>query len=200
MDPMELVLCVRKDDIFMLVWDGYRPSCDDDLLEKIASVSFFMERKFAEKDESLRQIIPYNLITIDGNFLTYRRMKKSGEKRLNGMVSIGIGGHVNPIDYEASCYSAKLTIMKAANREIHEEISLNVEDKGYVAGTIQLNDTPVDRVHLGLVIGFTANSYLIESKEPDKIEKIGFLSPKEIRNNYYNELENWSKVIIDSLP
>src|SRR4030042_1570946 len=58
----------------------------------------FINRSEAEKDPSYKQIIPYVIMCHNGKFLSYVRGKKAGEKRLLGLRSIGIGGHINPID------------------------------------------------------------------------------------------------------
>src|SRR6266542_6473300 len=58
----------------------------------------FLPRSQAEENPRFKQIIPYVLIKRGESLLHYVRGKGSGEKRLVAKGSIGIGGHINPID------------------------------------------------------------------------------------------------------
>ena len=58
----------------------------------------FIPRGEAENDPSFKQIIPYVIMSCEGKYLNYVRGKRAGEKRLVGNLSIGIGGHINPVD------------------------------------------------------------------------------------------------------
>ena len=64
----------------------------------------FMPRSKAEQDPSFKQLIPYVIMTHDGKYLNYVRGKRAGEKRLVGNRSMGIGGHINPIDDEVPLF------------------------------------------------------------------------------------------------
>jgi len=58
----------------------------------------FMPRPKAEADPAYKQLIPYVIMTHAGKYLNYVRGKRAGETRLVGNRSIGIGGHINPVD------------------------------------------------------------------------------------------------------
>ena len=61
-------------------------------------VLHFMPRPQAEADPNHKQIIPYVIMSHDGKYLSYVRGRRAGESRLVGNRSIGIGGHINPVD------------------------------------------------------------------------------------------------------
>ena len=63
--------------------------------------NFFMDRAEAEEDPSHKQIIPYAIFHHDGRYLHYTRGKSGGESRLHAQGSVGIGGHINPVDERA---------------------------------------------------------------------------------------------------
>ena len=60
--------------------------------------NFFKERPAAELDPTHKQLIPYTLFHHAGRYLVYTRGGSSGEKRLVAKNSVGIGGHINPVD------------------------------------------------------------------------------------------------------
>ena len=70
----------------------------------VSGVPRFMPRSLAEKDPSFKQLIPYVIMACDGKYLTYVRGKRAGETRLVGNRSIGIGGHINPVDNEVPLF------------------------------------------------------------------------------------------------
>lgn len=102
-----------------------------------------------------RQLIPYVVTWTGGpghrQVFATRRLPASGEPRLHGLVSIGIGGHMNPV---AGCTDLGQLLAENARREMAEEVS------GWPPGIIlpqptallRLDDSDVDRVHLGAVI------------------------------------------------
>src|SRR4030095_16162199 len=66
----------------------------------LAREGFFVERAVAERTPSWKQIIPYTLVQCGERVLLTRRTKGGGEARLHDKHSIGIGGHINPVDLE----------------------------------------------------------------------------------------------------
>lgn len=114
---------------------------------KIAS---FIDRDLVEEDENWLQIIPYITFISNESVLTYRRA--GSEKRLDGKVSIGIGGHVNIDDDPDHPF---LAFLQGAAREIKEEVGMDMPLdplKDRIAGLIYDPSNPVGRVHLGVSI------------------------------------------------
>src|SRR5438045_9654437 len=60
----------------------------------------YLPRSAAEQDRRYKQLIPYVLIICNDKILRYRRGKGGGEKRLHGLFSVGIGGHIADVDNE----------------------------------------------------------------------------------------------------
>lgn len=150
--------------------------------------SVFLVRKYAEKNPAYRHIIPYCLVLDDkGKILTYKR-EKGNEPRLEGQWSIGVGGHVHPEDGKG--YDA---ILKARDRECVEELGITPH-KTFGNIYIPLNDTEVDKVHLGFCQIITEyNGQLRPSKE---IRTWEFLTFEELENR---NLETWAQYVIDLL-
>ena len=59
---------------------------------------FFVERDHAERNPALKQIIPYTVVQVEDRVLLLRRLRTGGERRLHDKLSIGVGGHINPVD------------------------------------------------------------------------------------------------------
>ncbi|MEG1686418.1 MAG: hypothetical protein RR276_00900, partial [Angelakisella sp.] len=56
----------------------------------------FIPRPEAENDPTRKQIIPYVVLCRGSEVFATRRLNKGGEARLHGLLSLGIGGHINP--------------------------------------------------------------------------------------------------------
>ena len=152
-----------------------------------------MPRHKAEKDDSLKQLIPYFLICHDNRIWCYVRGKKSGEERLVAKASLGIGGHINHEDQDllGDIYS------RAAIRELEEEVSI---PPGYTHKVVALlNDdlTPVGRVHLGVIHVLKTTSQEVRKKE-GMITESGFRTLAELRA-MYDRMETWSQICLDQI-
>lgn len=190
-----------------------KPPLQKDGLEKklkqIARSVFFVPRALAESDETVVQIIPYVVFSRRDNkdIFVYRRTKVSGEKRLRGKWSVGIGGHINPADcpvfrgaYEnvpfQPCYD------NAMAREIKEEVSLSSDEYSLSAEAI-LHDitTPVGRVHLGIVHFALLPSVRDEvSLREDSLSEGRFVASSELKAfAAQNEFEPWSDIVIKGM-
>jgi predicted NUDIX family phosphoesterase len=168
----EQVLVVDN-DILSEISNGFNIEYSSNSLNKILNNSYFTERDAAEKDYTKRQIIPYVIVSKGINeyrkILVYERTKKSGEDRLHKKVSIGFGGHINPID------GNKDLIYDCIIRELKEELDITVDiDDIFCHGFIKLSEVDVDKVHLGVV--FEANiDPCIELKEEDSVNLVGWV-------------------------
>ncbi|GAF85092.1 unnamed protein product, partial [marine sediment metagenome] len=70
----------------------------------VQGVPYFLPRSQAEADPTYKQLIPYVIMACDGKYLSYVRGTRAGERRLVGNRSIGIGGHINPVDNEVPLF------------------------------------------------------------------------------------------------
>lgn len=184
---MEMVYVVDRDVLFREVkcypqgFISAGPLCPDDgetfrkIIPSIAS-GYFVERRVAEQTPSMKQIIPYCVMTSEHSHQrTVWLMRRSGggEKRLDGASYIGVGGHINPCDATQVLARSGYVEEWALHRELQEELRfypLNADDdaaSGEVSyeewrrligpnypvpiGIINDDSNPVGAVHLGLV-------------------------------------------------
>lgn len=109
----------------------------------------WIERSEAETNPSYKQIIPYIVMQdSQSRILCYPR--HGTEKRLHGLLSCGIGGHIDEGDKKGAFAE---TVKTGMLRELSEEISNFNPEMVTLAykGIINELDTPVGHVHLGLV-------------------------------------------------
>ena len=155
----------------------------------------FVLREDAEKDFALKQLIPYVLIVRDGKILFYVRGKKTGESRLQLKGSVGIGGHINPVD-DSLFSNAKDGLRglydNAVEREVGEEISLGEVRSKRVVGLINDDGNEVGRVHLGVVHLWVLGLGEV-TKAEGAITQLEFLTAGEILSRKDVEVESWSR-------
>jgi predicted NUDIX family phosphoesterase len=164
----------------------------------VEGVPRFMPRSQAEVDPSHKQLIPYVVMTCGGKYLTYVRGKRAGETRLVGNRSIGIGGHINPVD-DMPLFSADFreTYLTAVDREVAEEVSVESNHADRVVALINDDSTEVGQVHLGIVHHWTLDSSKVSKKE-QMITQMAFMSPAEL-HDVRDSLETWSQLCLDNL-
>lgn len=174
--------------------DGHFPN--EQLLGRIRTKGFFIERRQAENDSSFKQIVPYCVIECSNRIFLVRRFAKQGEKRLHNLRSIGVGGHINPIDDVEDILDA------GCERELAEEISISCPYSKGVVGFINDESNPVGSVHFGVVYLVTVEMPAVEVREKDMMEG-RFADIEEIRRLNSTEratFETWSQLIIDGFP
>jgi predicted NUDIX family phosphoesterase len=163
------------------------------VVERIRARGFFVERRHAETDAALKQVIPYCLVVRGGDVFLTRRTKGGGDARLFGKRSIGIGGHVNPVD-GADVLGLSLV------REIEEELTIDGPWTARAAGLINDDSTDVGSVHFGLV-HVVAVSGDVRIRETHALTG-GFVAAGELRRLCAAErdtFETWSALIVDRL-
>lgn len=107
-------------------------------------------------------------------------------------MSIGVGGHINPI-VGMDTFSA--LFMENLGRELEEEFDIqsdfmNVHIKGYVNG----DSDEVGRVHIGVLADVVLAPTV---RETEQLHVFWITSNKLKRPEMYNRLENWSKIYVD---
>ena len=157
----------------------------------------FMPRPAAETDPSFKQLIPYVLLSHQGRILSYVRGKRAGETRLVGSRSIGIGGHINPVDDMSLFGDFYDTYLNAVKREVEEEIHVNAAYQDRIIALINDDSNPVGSVHLGVVHLWTLDSDNIEKRE-QMITQMAFMSLDELAA-VRDSMETWSQLCLDAL-
>ncbi len=148
-------------------------------------------RQEVEYDETWRQIIPYAVVKYQQKVLLVRRKRAGSESRLHHQMSIGIGGHINHIDYG----NARDLLEGGLTRELREELVIGA----FVAepiGLIHSSGDLVSRVHTGVLYMVTAASP-VSVRETTRLDG-GLCEWREI-GHCYRQLEGWSQLVFDFL-
>lgn len=160
----------------------------------------FMPRDLAEEDANFKQLIGYVVVCSQGKILTYTRGKSGGESRLHAKLSIGVGGHINPLDATGSC--GLETYRAALLRELKEELHLPHDidpAKLECLGVINDDSNSVGKVHLGIVHLLQLQSTELSSNEAALCE-LQWLSAQQLAGEYFQRLESWSQLALQLLP
>ncbi len=200
---MEFVYVVKRYDLFDLNFPhGFVTGREagtafdrDRLTDRIREKGFFVERRRAEQDSSFKQIIPYGVVTAPAGIFLVRRLAKGGEKRLHDRLSIGIGGHINPIDTEGSILDL------GAERELAEELHAAQPMKRTVVGFLNDDSNPVGSVHFGVVFRAESPTNDVRVRETDALEG-SFVTAdhlREVNRKEPNPFETWSMFLVDHL-
>lgn len=164
---------------------------------------FFVERPYAERNPTLKQIIPYALVVRRGEVLLLERTKGGGEARLHGKLTIGVGGHVNPVDAIGDGTGERLAdpLPAATRREVmQEELSVTGETRVTSVGLINDDSNPVGAVHVGLVQVLELIDGDATIRETDQLRG-GFVTPDELRERLASgaNYETWSSFLVPKL-
>lgn len=157
----------------------------------------FMPRPAAENDPSFKQLIPYVLIRCGEKFLSYVRGKRAGETRLVGNRSVGIGGHINPVDEMALFGDLRQTYLNAVKREVEEEIAIDASYTDTIVALLNDDSNAVGSVHLGVVHVWTLDSDAVVRRE-QMITQLAFMTPAEL-TAVRDTMETWSQICLDGI-
>jgi predicted NUDIX family phosphoesterase len=158
---------------------------------------FFMAREAAEDDPSHKQLIPYCIFRCGTRILHYTRGKSGGESRLHAKISVGVGGHINPID-TGNGRTGPAAYHAAVAREINEELELNVASTQRIIALLNDESNPVGQVHLGIVHLIELESEAVISRE-DALMDLAFTPLAELNGALFERLETWSQYCIRHL-
>jgi predicted NUDIX family phosphoesterase len=157
----------------------------------------FIPRPQAEIDPSFKQLIPYVIMTCQGKILSYVRGKRAGETRLVAKRSLGIGGHINPVDWTLFTTDPYKTYLEAVQREVAEEVSVEAKYQDKVIALLNDDSNEVGQVHLGIVHLWTLDEPKVSRKE-QMITQMGFMTLTELQQ-VKDSMETWSQICLDGL-
>ena len=158
---------------------------------------FFMDRATAEDDPTHKQIIPYCIIRCGDRILNYTRGKAGGEARLHALRSVGVGGHINPIDTGGG-RTGPDAYQAAVERELNEELIFEVPHQNRIIGLLNDESNPVGQVHLGIVHLIDVESDAVHSNE-DALADLTFTPLADLNGPLFDKLETWSQACIRHL-
>jgi len=192
----EKVLCFKRTLFEKLgVFQGLSLEVDKYLPVVTAAPDLvYLPRSDAEQNRAYKQLIPYALLICNGRILRYQRGKLGGEKRLHGLYSVGIGGHISEEDN--SLFSSN-PYREGMRRELIEEVALEDFDDAAVA-CINDDSTEVGYVHFGVV-------HIIQlPDEKVATRRTGINSPEFIpiadALRDPASYESWSRFCLENLP
>jgi predicted NUDIX family phosphoesterase len=151
----EKVLCIHRDRL-PRSWVAEKSIVPLDLgtfIEQCTLSGFeFVNRSKAENDSSLKQVIPYIVLQTHDLEKTAIYNRQGSEKRLHDLWSLGIGGHINPVDQQNQQSSFKDILVSGMERELGEELAKRPkQDIAGFSGIISEDITDVGKVHFGAV-------------------------------------------------
>jgi predicted NUDIX family phosphoesterase len=178
------------------VFEGIRTEGLDAAVGRLldAANHTFMDRAAAEDDPSFKQLIPYCIFRCGDRILHYTRGKAGGESRLHAKLSVGVGGHVNPIDTGGGRTGPE-AYHSAVTREIEEELNLPQEHEHRIIALLNDDSNPVGRVHLGIVHLVNLESDEVFSRE-DALLDLEFTPLAELNDRLFDRLETWSQYCV----
>lgn len=158
--------------------------------------AWFGPRRVLEEREDYRQIIPYIVLRLGDRVVRYTRTPAGGEARLHGRMSIGLGGHVDLVDARVSGDQFQLlgTVEQAAERELREELGeVSCGSRRWI-GLLVDDETPVGRVHIGL-IGIWDIEGLPDRQAEEAVGEVELVSLEDLRRDA-DRLETWSEMLL----
>jgi len=154
----------------------------------------YLNRSEAELDKSHKQLIPYVLVICGDKILRYQRGKGGGEKRLHGLFSVGVGGHISEEDN--GLFSSGAGYQEGMRRELIEEVDID-EVKEVAVALINDDSTEVGYVHFGVV------HVLHVANEDVAGRRSGILAPEFVpiteATKDLSEYESWSRFCLEHL-
>ncbi len=151
----------------------------------------YVERPMAEKDRTIKQLIPYVVVRDGERIFLMERTDAGGDARLYGKASVGVGGHLNPVDEGQDPLDAGL------RREWTEELDAPWEPTFALVGLLNDDSNPVGAVHLGVVFTVEAAGRPVAVRETDKL--VGrFASSGDLASSF-PRMETWSQLVAAEL-
>ncbi|NCB39939.1 MAG: hypothetical protein EOM80_14330 [Erysipelotrichia bacterium] len=197
----EKILCVPRVDL-PLAWlpdsDALELSWSRFIECSALMKPLFIDRSDAEHDCDYKQVIPYILLLDESERLAvYSR--NGSEKRLNGCLSIAVGGHLRADDFTDPALPWPELAAKALQRELSEELPGFIP--AYPAeflGLINEEKTAVGLVHIGLVFVFTGvNADNIFPGE--ELKNLTWVRQCDLFSEPVQQFELWSELALKLL-
>lgn len=171
---------------------GLRPADDlAALREAVLQQGRYLERPIAEESPAFKQLIPYVIVRDGASVFFMERTDAGGDARLHGKASLGVGGHLNPVDHGAD------PLLAGLRREWAEELVADWEPEFRLVGLLNDDSNPVGAVHLGVVFAVAADGRPIAVREHEKLSG-RFVAPSEVFAGW-DRLETWSQLVAAAL-
>jgi predicted NUDIX family phosphoesterase len=181
---------------------GVRRATEADLTAlrtAIAGAGEWVDRPIAEADPTRKQVIPYVIVreragSVERVFLM-ERTDAGGDPRLHHRATIGVGGHVNPVDGPEGVAGDALGA--GLRREWDEELVAGWEPGFEPVGFLNDDRNPVGQVHLGVVFAVEAAGRQLAVRERRKLS--GRMVPVAELARAWDRMETWSQLVAEAL-
>jgi len=173
---------------------GLRPLTDGELealQARVTHAGVWMPRDAAEDDPSHKQLIPYVVVRDGERVFLMERTDAGADPRLHRRATIGVGGHLNPVDDGVDPLGSGL------RREWREELDADWEPEFTPIGLLNDDRNPVGSVHLGVVFEVQAAGRAIDVRERDKLT--GRMATLNDVRGAWDRLETWSQLVAEAL-
>jgi predicted NUDIX family phosphoesterase len=161
------------------------------LREAVAAHGTFLDRPVAEESPEWKQLIPYVVVRDGEDVFLMERTDAGGDARLHRKASIGVGGHVNPVD------EGEDPLMVGLAREWSEELVADWVPEYRLAGMLNDDSNPVGAVHIGVVFDVQADGRPLAVRETHKLSG-RFVPPAEVVAAW-ERMETWSQLVAADL-
>ena len=189
----ESILVVRREYLapyltedFGLITEGV-----EEIVRVIEAHHEFRPRPEMETDPAYKQIIPYVLVTRGAEAFVMQRLKRGGEQRLHGLLSLGVGGHIDPVDEAGGS-----ALTAGLRREVDEEVAVERAASLTPLGVINNDRDEVGRVHLGFLFRLEAEG-AVTVRETEKLS--GSFMPIAALPALRDKMEGWSQIALEVL-
>jgi predicted NUDIX family phosphoesterase len=173
---------------------GLRTAGDREMLElrqAVAERGRYLDRPVAEESPEWKQVIPYVVVRDGGLTFLMERTTAGGDPRLHRKASIGVGGHLNPVD------AGEDPLQGGLRREWAEELEADWEPQFDLLGLLNDDTNPVGSVHLGVVFQVDAAGRPVRVRETDKLT--GRMADASEVAAAWERLETWSQLVAAAL-
>ncbi len=156
-----------------------------------------MQRRVAEEDYSVIQLVSVFIVKYQSSYLTYKRTKRLPENRLHGAYSLVFGGHLNFTDIPPLFDIFRPEFgARFLQRELSEEVVLPRERPPTLRyrGLLYDSSRALSSQHLGIVYD------VLLSNDEYQIGERGFLIDAKFETldqieGHLDDFENWSVLI-----
>ena len=181
---METQVFIVPFDKTVEIEDGFqKQKHSKDIWNKYSNIGFYVDKDMANKNIAMQQIIPYTLIRNDkGEFFSASLTNND-----NTIISLGFGDNITVTD------GLIQPLFKGAVRTLFDAITLEETKPLRFIGTVR--DKAINDKYIGYV--FIIDNINDVTINNDKLQG-AWLSKQDLIDKY-NNLETWSKHIVDYL-
>lgn len=167
----------------------------------LAKKSVFRPREELENDPSYKQLISYTLFISSKRIFVMKRLESQSESRLRGLLSVGVGGHMNPVEgiqWPGKRRIADIKSIVGINtvREIKEEVLVAGNPPMRILGFLNDDENPVGQVHLGVASVVYLQSPILAVRETDKMVGAWVEFSKL---HLLGSFESWSTLVLEGI-